>query len=89
MKKLILLIVAVIISLTLGGIGALSHASVWDTPAPPPQAPSLPRTPQSPAMLDSKPELATPQPKPPMDLKAPGGSDEKVAPKEDKTKSTP
>ena len=86
MKKLMLLIVAVIISLTLGGIGALSHAT---EPTPPPQAPTQPRQPQSPAMLDSKPELATPQPKPPMDLTAPGASGEKVAPKEDKTKSTP
>jgi len=88
MKKLMLLILAVIISLTLGGIGALSHATQWDTPAPQ-QTQTQPRQPQSPAMLDSKPELATPQPKPPMDLTAPGASGEKVAPKEDKTKSTP
>jgi len=88
MKKLMLLILAVIISLTLGGIGALSHASE-PTPAPPPTSTAPTPATKSPAMLDTKPELATPQPKPPMDLMAPGASGEKVAPKEDKTKSTP
>ena len=85
MKKLLLLILAVTICLALSGIGALAqHTTESTQPAPPP----TPIT-KSPAMLDSKPELATPKPKPPMDLTAPGGSDEKVAPKEGKTKSTP
>jgi hypothetical protein len=85
MKKLMLLIVAVIISLTMSGIVPLSHAS---GPTPPPPAAPTPET-QSPPMLDTKPELATPQPKAPMDLKVPGASDVKVEPKEGKTKSNP
>jgi hypothetical protein len=84
MKKLMLLIVAVTISLALSGIGAFCHEP---TPTPPPPAPA--ETTKTPIMLDTKPELATPQPKAPMDLKAPGASEKKVAPKEGKKKSTP
>ena len=84
MKKLMLLIVAVTISLALSGIGAFCHEPTSTPPPPPP-----PETTKTPIMLDTKPELATPQPKPPMDLKAPGASEEKVAPKEGKKKSTP
>jgi hypothetical protein len=84
MKKLMLLIVAVTISLALSGIGAFCHEPTEAPPPPPP-----PTETQSPLMLDTKPELATPQPKAPMDLKAPGASEEKVGPKEGKKKSTP
>ena len=85
MKKLMLLIVAVTISLALSGIGAFCHEP---TPAPQPPPPPA-ETAKTPTMLDTKPELATPQPKPPMDLKVPGASEEKVTPKEGKKKSTP
>jgi hypothetical protein len=84
MKKLMLLILAVTISLALSGIAALAQHT-HETPPPPPPS----TVPKSPAMLDSKPELTTPKPKPPMDLTAPGESDVKVEPKEGKTKSTP
>jgi hypothetical protein len=84
MKKLMLLIVAVTILLALSGIGAFCT----ETTKPPPPPPPPTETTKSPLMLDTKPELATPQPKPPMDLKAPGASEEKALPKEGKTKST-
>jgi len=88
MKKLMLLMLALTIGIALSGIGALSHA----TPPPPPPAASevVPIT-KSPPMLDTKQELATPKPKAPMDLVAPGELDKKLEtpePKEDKTKST-
>lgn len=84
MKKLMLLILAVTIGLALSGIGALAQHT-----EPPPPPPTITPATKSPAMLDSKPELASPKPKAPMDLVAPGDSDLKVEPKPDKTKSTP
>lgn len=85
MKKLLLLIITVTLCLSLSGLGSLSHATSSSTPPPPPPSGPPPET-DSPAMLDTKPELAIPKPQPPMDLRAPGDTEDKAKTTPEKTK---
>jgi hypothetical protein len=73
MKKLVLRLLMVAMALVwLGGMSTL-YASVHpQVPTPPPPEP--PPATKSPVQLDSKPELKSPEPKAPIDLKAPEAS---------------